>query len=113
MNQPFLILHRVRDAPAFDIAEKIGEDSQGDIWIIPTSGHRAYPAMWWNMSMLECKDGQPIPTYNDASVLDFFGFIPDHYSCNAPSKTAKPAHRGLGQSLLASLGLTKKINRRF
>jgi hypothetical protein len=34
----FLILHKVRGAPALDIAEQID-----DIWIIPTSGHRAYP----------------------------------------------------------------------
>lgn len=38
----YLILHKVRGEPAFDIAEKlmIG-DEEG--WIIPTSGHRAYP----------------------------------------------------------------------
>lgn len=37
-----LILHKVRGEPAFDIAEKIQiGDEEG--WIIPTSGHRAYP----------------------------------------------------------------------
>lgn len=37
-----LILHKVRGEPAFDVASKlmIG-DEEG--WIIPTSGHRAYP----------------------------------------------------------------------
>lgn len=38
----YLILHKVRGEPAFDIAQKImiGEEEG---WIIPTSGHRAYP----------------------------------------------------------------------
>jgi hypothetical protein len=37
-----LILHKVRGQPAFDVAEEIDiGDEKG--WIIPTSGHRAYP----------------------------------------------------------------------
>jgi len=109
MSQPFLILHRVRGAPAFDIAEKIGEDSQGDIWIIPTSGHRAYP--FW-MKML---DELLMESFNSNIEPVVPEDWPDHYSCNAPSETAKIARKGLfgGQRLLASLGLAKKINRRF
>lgn len=46
-----LILHKVRGEPAFDVAEslQIG-DEEG--WIIPTSGHRAYPFMVWNLEDL-------------------------------------------------------------
>lgn len=43
MTDLFLIAHLVRGEPAFDIASQIGEDTSGPIWIIPTSGHRAYP----------------------------------------------------------------------
>lgn len=53
----YLILHKVRGEPAFDIAQKL-EHSYADlvdanepvgtpVWIIPTSGHRAYPAEFW------------------------------------------------------------------
>lgn len=43
MNQ-YLILHKVRGAPSFDIAEKAQfGDEEG--WVLCTCGHRAYP--WW------------------------------------------------------------------
>jgi hypothetical protein len=44
-----LILHKVRGEPAFDVAEKIQiGDEEG--WIIPTSGHRAYPVKTWRLN---------------------------------------------------------------
>lgn len=45
MTELYLIAHKVRGEPAFDIAERlqIGEELG---WIIPTSGWRAYP-YWW------------------------------------------------------------------
>jgi hypothetical protein len=47
---PYLILHKVRGTAAFDIAEQIQiGDEMG--WIIPTSGHRAYPA--WSIPLHE------------------------------------------------------------
>ena len=59
MTDLYLIAHRVRGEPAFDIATRMecpectaqgcNEcDSLGYWWIIPTSGHRAYP--WWSGS---------------------------------------------------------------
>jgi len=111
VSQPFLVLHKVRGAPAFDIAEKIGEDSQGDIWIIPTSGHRAYP--YWELQLDHLYFGGELPVTTNLAEMPEDHL--DHYSCNAPTETAKIARKGLfdGQSLLARLGLTKKINRRF
>ena len=42
MSDLYLILHKVRGEPAFDIATRLQiADEEG--WIIPTSGHRAYP----------------------------------------------------------------------
>lgn len=38
----FLIAHKVRGERAFDIAEPM-DMPDGPWWIIPTSGHRAYP----------------------------------------------------------------------
>jgi len=46
-----LILHKVRGEAAFDVAEKIMiGDEEG--WIIPTSGHRAYPFKTWELDDL-------------------------------------------------------------
>jgi hypothetical protein len=69
-----LILHKVRGEPAFDVAEKMhcpvcegarqgldhGQDYAGNCnscddgwwWIIPTSGHRAYPWKTWSLETL-------------------------------------------------------------
>lgn len=38
----YLIAHKVRGEPAYDVAEPI-DMADGRWWIIPTSGHRAYP----------------------------------------------------------------------
>lgn len=48
MSKPYLIAHIVRGEPAFDIAIKlqIGDEAG---WIIPTSGHRAYP--YWSVPL--------------------------------------------------------------
>jgi hypothetical protein len=68
----YLILHKVRGAPAWDVAEKVD-----DMWIIPTSGHRAYPFLVVNpIDMIACAEG---PEW-DA--------LPDHYQVSA-SKTKK------------------------
>lgn len=42
MSEPYLIAHVVRGEPAFDIAIKL-QIANEEGWIIPTSGHRAYP----------------------------------------------------------------------
>lgn len=91
----YLIAHKVRGEPAFDIAirtEIAGEEA----WIIPTSGHRAYP--WWshplNFELFRL------------NVMDFLFDMPanwpDHYSAKA-AKEPKPS-RG-GRQLLTQLGL--------
>ena len=42
MDALYLIVHKVRGQVAIDVAQRvvIGEE---DVWLIPTSGHRAYP----------------------------------------------------------------------
>ena len=45
MSELYLIAHKVRGEPAFDIAVKM-EMADGCWWIIPTSGHRAFP--YWH-----------------------------------------------------------------
>jgi hypothetical protein len=80
-----LILHKVRGEPAFDVAQQIAVN--GELWwIIPTSGHRAYPYKTWNLEDL-----------HDTSDINRFGYHstpvkfedkvppdwPDHYQVGA------------------------------
>lgn len=85
IERPYLILHKVRGLPAFDIAIplKIGSE---DGWIIPTSGHRAYPyevipldelrhdGTGWTVTMdwLDWVKKVKVPNRD----------VPDHYSVN-------------------------------
>jgi hypothetical protein len=73
MTDLYLILHKVRGEPAFDIAMKImiGDEEE---WIIPTSGHRAYPYHTWPLE-------NETRTYADlASMNTTWANHPDHYS---------------------------------
>ncbi len=64
-DELYLVAHKVRGAPAFDIAQHLtcphcqatddgclACDGAGHWWIIPTSGHRAFPIMNWLVSDL-------------------------------------------------------------
>lgn len=129
MTDPFLILHKVRNAPAFDIAEKLrcpecngvggymvkdfetGEvtdyegascdecEGQGFWWIIPTSGHRAYPVDFTPLNHLiesesEAKVLGSVTTYTRPEIpLDW----PDHYPTRfSPSTPALDLISALG-----------------
>lgn len=84
MTYPYLIAHKVRGEPAFDVATQMpcpecsadGSeptcsecDGLGYWWIISTSGHRAYPIMNWPLNDLY--DG-------DCSVLHEAGPLIEH-----------------------------------
>lgn len=91
-DELFLILHRVRGEPAFDIATRCDDmgtsEDPGPWWIIPTSGHRAYPFLWWPLGSLTCME--------NALPSDW----PDHY----PDQPSPSAPRVIG-GLLSILGL--------
>lgn len=99
MSDLYLIAHLVRGAPAFDIASQIETDSE-TIWIIPTSGHRAWP--YWQMSLAEL---QPQGSYYYNGVLDMSADPPpdhpDHYS----TPTTKG---GLLTNLASALGFKRE-----
>ena len=107
MSELYLIAHKVRGAPAFDIAERMPELDEGDElgWIIPTSGHRAHP--YWDMKMpyvewqgeLRLALGQTIWT-----VPPMPASLPDHYPTAAEPRNSPAA----GHGLLARLGLLRK-----
>ena len=77
MSELFLILHKVRGEPAFDVAQKIMiGDEEG--WIIPTSGHRAYPYHTMGPISELC----PV-----AMVVDMPMNWPDHYDAKRDAAT--------------------------
>jgi hypothetical protein len=43
MDSLYLIAHKVRGQLAFDVAVRVALSGGEEIWMIPTSGHRAYP----------------------------------------------------------------------
>ena len=110
MNGLYLIAHKVSGEPAFDVATRMecplchGAgcyecDDLGYWWIIPTSGHRAYPYHYWPWDELACDSGinecvfDPIPI----QLGDMPHDLTDHYHTTAAPR----------KSLLAALGLTK------
>lgn len=90
----FLIAHKVRGEPAFDIAIKMDCpectagcpecDGLGYWWIIPTSGHRAHP--YWHRQLVL---GEWPPQVNDAPDLDPPPDCPDHYPIKSEASKAK------------------------
>lgn len=93
--EPYLILHRVRGLAAFDIAHQIEMEDE-ECWIIPTSGHRAYP-YWW-IAIKEIPDIECLLQSTPSTMPDDW---PDHYTANK----APPEAKLEAKSLLASLGL--------
>lgn len=100
MNEPlFLIAHKVRGEAAFDVAIEMERESGERWWIIPTSGHRAYP--FWSHPM-------------DASLfainaMDFLSGMPadlrDHYSASDTFRNRKAPPKADAEALLKDLGL--------
>lgn len=130
-SEPYLVAHLVRGEPAFDIAIKIqcavcqGDaieqredgptivcdecEGEGHWWIIPTSGHRAYP--YWSES-LDSFATSSMDT--GCNKLDYIpsppsGPWPDHYAPTRPL----PKPPGALAGLLGRLGLAKPILRRL
>lgn len=94
LEELYLIAHLVRGKPAFDVAIKI-QIGQEEGWIIPTSGHRAYP--FWSSDLwglisegtgTEAKEGylgqmfaNPPPNW------------PDHYQIRSQTPLTKLGQR--------------------
>lgn len=125
MSELYLICHLVRSEPAFDIATRMrcplcqgvgghkvpdfetgvvsdydGSpchecDGEGYWWIIPTSGHRAYP-YWFN----ELNQGFSVEDI--LSEIPIPASLPDHYTTYAAPRT------GLITNLAERLGFVPK-----
>lgn len=115
----YLIAHKVRGEPAFDVAQRCDDmgtpDDPGPWWIIPTSGHRAYP--YWtcpfgDLGQFEGNDEYSCIQFHLKSV-PMPADLPDHY---ANSSRQEPAKNPINpRRLLEAIGLAKPfvINRRL
>lgn len=112
----YLIAHRVRGQPAFDIAERCEFEDGSEYWIVSTSGHRAYP--YWSIEVDDLIGDVDQMPYGGASFMHISAMVPDmppslqdHYPANK-----SPADPLAGLTLLQKLGLVKPasaIKRRF
>lgn len=100
MSVPHLILHKVRGEPAFDIAEPFTTEDGEEMWIVSTSGHRAYP--YWSALLTDIVHGDPFPT---PPIPESW---PDHY----PANTSPAVLSTTALSLLQSIGLGPKAIKR-
>lgn len=98
MTELYLIAHLVRGEPAFDIASQV--EVEGEVWwIIPTSGHRAYPYETWELDGLGQGSDCGFPLW---SVCEPPSGHPDHFSTAAAKGTGKITN------LTALLGIGKR-----
>jgi hypothetical protein len=96
MTDPYLIAHKVRGESAFDVAIRMecphcSElanqyechecDFMGFWWIIPTSGHRAFP--YWDTLLADIDDTYELSLNGEPTTLNHPGpmpeGLPDHY----------------------------------
>ena len=77
MDALYLISHRVRGELAYDVALRVLRSGGEELWLIPTSGHRAYP--------LAYKALAPIA----GEMTECAGAVPDHYSGGAVVATLR------------------------
>jgi len=128
----YLILHKVRGALAFDIAERMcldgncsnpncglrREDSgclahNEGWWQIPTSGHSAYPLAYWKLSELadvSVGPEQPRPydaVVYDAVTQDDLDRVQDHYAIIDPQKPVRQGLQMAAQGQLQLVGLAQ------
>lgn len=116
-DELYLVAHKVRGEPAFDIAQHLtcpkcnatddhctACDGVGHWWIVPTSGHRAYPIMNWLLSDLRDRDKfgghSPFSPLDEAGPLEHhaeFIAVRDHYA----------VEQEIAINLMHALGLSK------
>lgn len=101
----YLIAHRVRGLPAFDIAVRDGED-----WVMPTTGCKVYPH-WFS----------PLAEELGTNAMDRAAIIPDdwqdyqkHNLVDWPDDYGefldyKRTRTGQGSALLSALGFQAKL----
>jgi hypothetical protein len=115
MTDLFLIAHKVRGEPAFDVAchmdcpnchgghdlfddayECTECDSTGFWWIVPTSGHRAYP--YWYHDLFDLYSNPEQGTLNCREMIGN-DEVPDNWPDHYQARSAPTAPAGLAALL--------------
>ena len=119
MNDRYLILHKVRGEPAFDVAIQVqAEGDDEPLWVVWTSGHRAYPIETWPLFDLVTVDTNAAGTYVQrvcSSSIEAIKNRPgweeltDHFEYSLITPVNKAPDRSL--DLLVELGLIQKMRR--
>lgn len=116
MSDLFLILHKVRGEAAFDIATRCDDmgcpSDPGPWWIIPTSGHRAYPYQTWDLQDL--RDVGDINKWGHSLCpIQYINTIPEGWPDHYPDRPSPTAPRIAGGLLrILGLGKAKEFRRR-
>ena len=98
-DKQYLILHKVRGKPQFDIADKaMFGDEEG--WSLCTCGHRAWPYQWWDLD-----DPDRIAWTGD--VLDMPPDTPEHYPSKSEPRAVK--HVDIGSILSTLVRFKRRI----
>ena len=79
MDALYLISHRVRGELAYDVALRILLSGGEERWLIPTSGHRAYPLAYKAL----------VPMVDGMTKCADWSAVPDHYSGRAQLATLR------------------------
>jgi len=92
-----LILHKVRGRAAIDVAQRvvIGDE---DVWLIPTSGHRAYPFAHQDLG----ESVERMTKFADGAEWDT---LPDHY----PEQAQRKGTLALLRSAVHLVGLSATV----
>ena len=74
MDALYLISHRVRGKLAYDVALRVPRGGGEELWLIPTSGHRAYPLAYKALApvvdgMTECSDWRAVPDHYSGRAM--------------------------------------------
>lgn len=111
----FLIAHRVRGEPTFDIAERMDAPEWGTLsdpapwWIMPTTGWRVYP--FWHYGPIGPEPTVDGPYFSIDMCVPFPPMPPSHpdlYELNEMFDPSTPIPDRLdAPSLLLALGLIK------
>ena len=79
MDALYLISHRVRGELAYDVALRILLSGGEERWLIPTSGHRAYPLAYKALA----------PIAGEMTNCADWSAVPDHYRQGTGSDAAR------------------------
>jgi len=104
----WLILHKVDGQPALDVGhilEKTEPDSE-EIWIVSTSGHRAYPHKTWRLADWDFVHDAGI---EKAMIEPLPPDLPEHYRTKSAATEKQTFDIG---SILKDLIPTRKFLRR-